>query len=648
MTEPKRHYTILGTHPYATMDEIEAAFGNIDRTYQDAKANRATYLATRQGTAEFTAITAQYEDALEARTILKNPAQRKAYDNIYLPERAQVVLEVIQGLTAMTVNKDMTPDPQTGERSPLQIKTRNAMDDHNIQFNEIAMIIEKIKGIIPATNMAVIMDFFANKLPAIEVLSAMLDLRDELAGVNYGFDAAATTPPVRTAEIVDLGPRIAAAERNRVFAGGVQHILAQRVAIEEKRDQLTALAKLLIKKPSDADLQSRFFTEVESGAFSGHWLAALAIWNEEDSKRIGYGEYHQVLGLINAAIKRKPETALHPEFHQISQSVFNGLAYMPRSNTTHAMDLFRTILQTNPNAFTAQSFEHYSNRDIGSGEGGMLINVAIDLMKLRPDIATFALAGLANKLLAKPLGQDDEKVEIKELYAYMMCANAISGAWLTQLAIRNQADGRVASNHPEYRAVIELMTHGIYLKPQIALDIQFTKYMGGLGFDAVSYMKGGSDTHIGCDFLYAVARANPDAITPEALGAYCSYSFDKGGYVGKSMLIAPAVAIIRHQPHLATAALAGLKTKIFSGVDTKDREGAPVMDLYQAVWEAGAITHAWLDDVERANEDRPITGAGKGSDHRKLKELIDTTRPLIRERPPGPGGSGGPPAAPAT
>ncbi len=440
MSEQRSFYTILGIDPYASANDIQAA-------YRLAKANRD--LSTTEGYTEFKIKTEAFEE-------LRDIHRRDAYDAHYLPRRAEAILEVIRLQASIRLNGPEPADKDGELTNSVDITYKRIAVEYGVTREETKWISDEITRQHP-TETKLAADTMIMSLSLDDIVMAIYAIRNnraveqareaELAAGKspaLGFRAEATNPG-------------AARQSARIL----KHPMGYSGIAEAKNRELAALITEMLEHPKNSNVLERYKNEIEAGHFKSEWVIALAKANQTPHRIKNYThEYRAVLGNIAAALYQNPALAFAKVFtDNISKYVFDGLAYSTRTTEeTQAFNLFAAVVTINRDAFTYDEFERYCFRDNSpQGEGGMLVKQAIDVVEARADLGPAAVKGLVHKLYHNPNGTDPKGMMYTRLLDTLLDMGIVSHELLSGLEAVNKRRDKTSeqAKHDKLDAIIK-------------------------------------------------------------------------------------------------------------------------------------------------------------------------------------------------
>lgn len=442
MSEQRSYYAVLGTHPYASRAEIHEAF-------RLAKANRD--LSTIEGYAEFR----QKADAYE---ILRNEATHAGYDAVYLPLRAEAILEVVRLLVEVGLGIAQPVDKDGELTNKLEITFKRIAVEFGVTRQEVEWISAELSRLHPLESHADAEVVMSTMTPD-DILSAMYAIRKNRL-IEQEQDLAKSSAQSFRAEAKNPGA-----------ATVIKHPMLYTEIADAKNRELAALITDMLEHPKDVDVLAKYFAEVDAGHFKAEWMIALAKANQTQNRINNYRhEYRAVLGNIAAALYQNPALAFTKVFtDNISKYVFDGLAHSTRTTEeTQAFNLFSAVVTLNPDAFTYDEFERYCFRENSpQGDGGMLVKQAIDVVTVRADLGPAAIKGLVHKLYHHPAGADPKGMKYTELLDVMLEKGMISHDLLSGLEAANKRRNKSSQQdvHDKLAAVIKDAQPRVAVRP---------------------------------------------------------------------------------------------------------------------------------------------------------------------------------------
>lgn len=440
MSEQRSFYTILGIDPYASANDIQAA-------YRLAKANRD--LSTTEGYSEFKNKTEAFEE-------LRDIHRRAAFDAHYLPRRAEAILEVIRLQASVRLNGPEPKDKDGELTNTVEITFKRIAVEFGVTREETKWISDEIARQYPAeTKLAA--DKMIMGLTLDDIVMAIYAVRDDRAAEQAReAELAARKSPALGFRAEAKNPGAA-----RQSARIVKHPMGYSDIAEAKNRELAALITDMLEHPKNVNVLERYKKEIDDGHFKSEWVIALAKANQTPHRIKNYThEYRAVLGNIAAAIYQNPALAFAKVFtDNISKYVFDGLAYSTRTTEeTQAFNLFAAIITINPDAFTYDEFERYCFRENSpQGDGGMLVKQAIDVVEVRPDLASASVKGLVHKLYHYPAGADPKGMFYTRLLDTLLEQGVVSHELLNGLEAANKRRDKTSEQgkHDKLEAIID-------------------------------------------------------------------------------------------------------------------------------------------------------------------------------------------------
>ncbi|MDX1922164.1 MAG: hypothetical protein SFW65_03420 [Alphaproteobacteria bacterium] len=436
MSEQRSYYAVLGTHPYASQTEIHDAF-------RLAKSRRD--LSTIEGYTEFR----QKSDAYE---VLRSEANRAGYDAVYLPLRAEAILEVVRLLVEVGLGAVYPVDKDGELTNKLEITFKRIAVEFGVTRQEVEWISTELSRLHPLEHHADAQVVMATMTPD-DILSAIYAVRKNRLSEQER-DLAKSTSQSFRAEAKNPGG-------TKASATVLKHPMLYTEIVDAKNRELAALITDMLEHPKDVDVLAKYFAEVDAGHFKAEWIIALAKANHTQNRINNYRhEYRAVLGNIAAALYQNPALAFTKVFtDNISKYVFDGLAHSTRTTEeTQAFNLFSVVLTLNPDAFSYDEFERYCFRDNSpQGDGGMLVKQAIEVVTVRTDLGQAAIKGLVHKLYHHPSGADPKGVKYTELLDVMLEKGMISHELLNGLDAANKRRDKSSQQdlHDKLAAIIK-------------------------------------------------------------------------------------------------------------------------------------------------------------------------------------------------
>lgn len=450
MSEQRSFYTILGIDPYASANDIQAA-------YRLAKANRD--LSTTEGYSEFKNKTEAFEE-------LREMHRRAAYDAHYLPRRAEAILEVIRLQASVRLHGAEPPDKDGELTNTVEITFKRIAVEFGVTRDETKWISDEIKRQHPTETkeaadkmmMALSLDDIVMAIYAVRNNREMEQEREAVLAARkspaFGFRAEAQNPGAK-----------------RQSALVLKHPMGYSEKTDATNRELAALVTDMLEHPKDINVLQRYKEAIDEGYFKPEWVIALAKANHTPHRIKNYThEYRVVLGNIAAAIYQNPALAFAKVFtDSISKYVFDGLAYSTRTTEeTQAFNLFAAVITINPDAFTYDEFERYCFRDNSpQGDGGMLVKQAMDVVEARPDLAPACFKGLVHKLYHHPAGVDPKGMLYTRLLDTLLDQGMVSHELLNGLEAANKRRDKTSEQvkHDKLKAIIDDARKCVVLRP---------------------------------------------------------------------------------------------------------------------------------------------------------------------------------------